>query len=62
MYEALWEDLHAASKKSKGFRIRSIWIADVAWQGQSGLMNQNELGNDRRYTFTKILYFCSNLN
>ncbi|KAJ2904678.1 Abhydrolase domain-containing protein [Zalerion maritima] len=45
MYEALWEDLHAKSKE-KGFRIRGIWIADVAWQGQSGLLNGSRLGND----------------
>ena len=46
IYEALWEDIHAATRK-KGVRIRSIWVADVAWQGQSGLLNQDELGNDR---------------
>lgn len=46
LYEPLWEDLHARSKKS-GFRIRSIWIADLAQQGQSGIMNETLLGNDR---------------
>ncbi|KAL1898209.1 hypothetical protein Sste5346_003615 [Sporothrix stenoceras] len=45
LYEPLWDDLLALSEKS-GFRIRSIWIADVAWQGQSGLLNEPNLGND----------------
>jgi hypothetical protein len=46
LYEPLWEDLLAESVKH-GFRIRSIWIADVAWQGGSGHVNQHLLGNDR---------------
>jgi len=47
MYEPLWEDLHSISK-TKGFRIRSIWIADVAQQGASGVLNENVLGDDRK--------------
>lgn len=46
MYEALWEDLWKKSASS-GFRIRGIWIADVAWQGASGVLNEDKLGNDR---------------
>ncbi|OKL60228.1 hypothetical protein UA08_04626 [Talaromyces atroroseus] len=45
LYEPLWEDIYARSKKH-GFRIRSIWMADVAHQGQSGVLNENILGND----------------
>ncbi|CRG84887.1 hypothetical protein PISL3812_02065 [Talaromyces islandicus] len=45
LYEPLWEDLHARAK-GQGFQIRSIWMADVAHQGQSGVMNENKLGND----------------
>ncbi|CAK7217770.1 hypothetical protein SBRCBS47491_003283 [Sporothrix bragantina] len=45
LYEPLWDDLLAISEQH-GFRIRSIWIADVAWQGQSGLLNEANLGND----------------
>ncbi|RYP71896.1 hypothetical protein DL770_008051 [Monosporascus sp. CRB-9-2] len=45
LYEALWADLHARSK-AQGFRIRGIWIADVANQGQSGVLNEHALGND----------------
>ncbi|RMZ85799.1 hypothetical protein DV737_g382, partial [Chaetothyriales sp. CBS 132003] len=45
LYEPLWEYLlHSAAKN--GFRIRSIWIADVAHQGQSGVLNEAQLGND----------------
>ncbi|CAK7265876.1 hypothetical protein SEPCBS57363_001809 [Sporothrix epigloea] len=45
LYEPLWDDLLAISEQH-GFTIRSIWIADVAWQGQSGLLNEAKLGND----------------
>ncbi|ETI21998.1 hypothetical protein G647_06068 [Cladophialophora carrionii CBS 160.54] len=45
LYEPLWDDIHARSKKH-GFRIRSIWIADVAQQGQSSVLNEQLLGND----------------
>ncbi|KAL1964663.1 hypothetical protein VTN77DRAFT_6689 [Rasamsonia byssochlamydoides] len=45
LYEPLWEELYARSK-TQGFRIRSIWMADVAHQGQSGVINENTLGND----------------
>ncbi|KAK4209781.1 alpha/beta-hydrolase [Rhypophila decipiens] len=45
LYEPLWEDLVEALGKS-GVRVRSIWIADVAWQGQSGILNQDKLGYD----------------
>jgi len=47
LYEPLWEDLLRQSDKH-GFRIRSIWIADVAWQGTSSNLNAKFLGNDRR--------------
>lgn len=45
LYEPLWEDLWHRSKKHN-FRLRSIWIADVAQQGQSGVLNEELLGND----------------
>lgn len=46
LYEPLWDDLykHLASQNR---RIRSIWIADVAQQGQSGILNEAILGHDR---------------
>ncbi|KAI0129506.1 prolyl aminopeptidase-like protein [Xylariales sp. AK1849] len=49
LYEPLWADLHAASKQH-GFRIRSIWIADVANQGYSGQLNELTMGNDPAWT------------
>ncbi|KAL4896694.1 Alpha/beta hydrolase family-domain-containing protein [Aspergillus ambiguus] len=45
LYEPLWEELYARSK-ANGFRIRSIWMADVAHQGQSSVLNEDLLGND----------------
>ncbi|KAL0941890.1 toxin biosynthesis [Colletotrichum truncatum] len=45
LYEALWEDLHAESKV-QNFRIRSIIIADAAWQAASSILNEGKLGND----------------
>ncbi|KAA8644606.1 putative toxin biosynthesis protein [Aspergillus tanneri] len=46
LYEPLWEEIYARSK-ANGFRIRSIWMADVAHQGQSSVINEDLLGNDR---------------
>ncbi|KAF2094885.1 hypothetical protein NA57DRAFT_80054 [Rhizodiscina lignyota] len=45
VYEPLWEDLLERTNAA-GFAIRSIWIADVAQQGQSGVLNEGKLGND----------------
>ncbi|KAI5297032.1 hypothetical protein KEM55_005245, partial [Ascosphaera atra] len=46
-YEPLWEELLV---KSEGkFRIRSIWVADMASQGLSGRINEEVLGNDRKH-------------
>lgn len=46
LYEPLWEEILARSSEN-GFRIRSIWMADAAHQGQSGVLNEHALGNDR---------------
>ncbi|KAL2874997.1 hypothetical protein SGCOL_009841 [Colletotrichum sp. CLE4] len=47
LYEALWQDLHAQSLlPTSKFRIRSIIIADAAWQGRSSTLNEPLLGND----------------
>lgn len=46
LYEPLWEEIHARSKQN-GMRIRSIWMADVAQEGQSSVINEHSLGNDR---------------
>lgn len=46
LYEPFWDDLYERLK-ARNIRIRSIWIADVSFQGQSGVLNEHELGNDR---------------
>ncbi|KAL2140778.1 hypothetical protein VTI28DRAFT_3253 [Corynascus sepedonium] len=45
LYEPLWDELYPRLTKS-GIRIRSIWIADMWNQGQSGVLNEKILGND----------------
>ncbi|OAA70252.1 hypothetical protein ISF_02226 [Cordyceps fumosorosea ARSEF 2679] len=45
LYEPLWEEL-VKELSSKGVRVGSIWIADCAWQGQSGILNKAKLGDD----------------
>lgn len=42
----MWEELYLRLKKH-GFSIGSIWIADMVHQGQSFVLNENKLGNDR---------------
>ncbi|KAG6019144.1 hypothetical protein E4U41_003384 [Claviceps citrina] len=48
LYEPLWDHLYEQLNKH-GVRVRDVWIADCAWQGQSGVLNQDKglLGNDR---------------
>lgn len=48
LYEPLWDDLYEVTKKQGKFKIKGIWIADVAWQGESGVLNEDLLGNDRK--------------
>lgn len=57
LYEPLWADLHAAAAQTRrdggaggGFRIRAIWIADVANQGYSGQANEYMMGDDPAWT------------
>ncbi|TKA62326.1 hypothetical protein B0A49_05348 [Cryomyces minteri] len=45
LYEPLWDELLHRAKKS-GISVRGIWIADVAFQGASGVLNEGKLGND----------------
>lgn len=47
MYEPLFEDLIATCQsQSPPIVIRSIWIADIASQNASSILNENLLGND----------------
>ncbi|SLM37424.1 Alpha/Beta hydrolase fold [Lasallia pustulata] len=45
LYEPLWDELLQRSNRL-GFRIRGIWIADIANQGKSSVLNEDKLGND----------------
>ena len=45
LFEPLWEDLLSRAK-DQGWRIRSIWAADVAHQGESSVLNEELLGNE----------------
>lgn len=45
LYEPLWDDLSRTFGK-QGQAIRGIWIADVAQQGMSGILNEGKIGND----------------
>lgn len=47
LYEPLFEEILNGSQ-SNSFKIRGIWIADVAMQGQSGALNEKTMGNDRK--------------
>lgn len=48
LYEPIWEAMfQRAEQRPAGSRIRAVWIADVANQGQSGVLNATKLGNDR---------------
>ena len=49
LYEPLWDELLLASREHK-FGIRAIWIADMAQQGASGVLNEDILGDDRKFT------------
>ena len=45
VYEPLWEDLLSTCILA-GVAINSIWIADMSQQGDSAILNEQELGND----------------
>ena len=57
MYEPLWDEIHKRSSKA-GFRIRSIWIADIWNQGQSGVLNEKILGNERGFHLHGLFKQC----
>jgi pimeloyl-ACP methyl ester carboxylesterase len=45
LYEPLWEDFFAEAERT-GLRVRSIWMADIAGQGESGVSNADHLGTE----------------
>jgi hypothetical protein len=46
MYEPFWDDLYD-HMRAQGRNIRGVWIADIASQGQSGILNESVLGPER---------------
>ena len=54
LYEPLWDELYECLK-AKNIRIRNIFIADVAHQGVSGVLNEQKLGNDRKWRSCPLL-------
>lgn len=50
----MWDEMHQRLK-AEGIKIRSIWIADVAHQGQSSVLNEDKLGNDRELSASSFL-------
>ena len=48
LYEPLWDELLQQVQGTSAVRIRSIWIADVSFQGESGVLNEDKIGNDRK--------------
>ncbi|KZF26294.1 putative toxin biosynthesis protein [Xylona heveae TC161] len=45
LFEPMWDELlHKSS--DNGFNIRGIWIADVSNQGESGILNEDKIGDD----------------
>jgi hypothetical protein len=51
----MWDEMYAKLRAS-GVKIRGIWIADVAHQGQSSVLNENKLGNDRKFVATVVRF------
>ncbi|KAE8352709.1 Alpha/beta hydrolase family-domain-containing protein [Aspergillus coremiiformis] len=45
LYEPLWDEIHHRLKR-KGLHIRSIWIADAANMGMSGVLNEDKISNE----------------
>lgn len=63
LYEPLFADLLAAChSQSPPIIIRSIWIADIAHQNASGILNEDLLGNDPGwYDHARDLTYLINL-
>ena len=61
LLEPFWDDFYE-HMQSKGRDIRSIWIADQAHQGRSGVLNEQILGDDPSwFDHARDLLFFVNL-
>jgi hypothetical protein len=47
LYEPIWDYLYEYMQSSGKTHILNIFIADIANQGQSGVWNEQKLGNER---------------
>lgn len=48
VYEPFWDDF-VERLRGRGREVRSIWLADIASQGQSGVLNEKLLGPDGEF-------------
>lgn len=48
MYEPLWDGLLELANQSSKFRIRGIWMVEAHNQGESGMLNEGLLGDERK--------------
>ena len=53
LYEPLWDEL-CQRLKCSGTCIQGIWIADVAHEGRSSVLNEGKLGNDRELVWSPL--------
>lgn len=61
LLEPFWDDFYE-QMESRGQQIRSVWIADMAHQGRSGVLNERILGNDPSwFDHARDLLFFINL-
>jgi pimeloyl-ACP methyl ester carboxylesterase len=61
LFEPFWDDFYERMR-AKGRSIRSIWVADQAHQGQSGVLNEQILGDDPSwFDHARDLLFLINL-
>lgn len=61
LLEPFWDDFYE-QMESRGQQIRSIWVADQAHQGRSGVINERILGNDPSwFDHARDLLFFINL-
>lgn len=55
LYEPLWDDLYEATQRTGHVKIRSIWMMDVSWQGESAVLNEQKIGDDRKCSMQALL-------
>lgn len=68
IYEPLWDRMHEAAA-TEGITICNIWMADVAYQGESGMLNKHEdyddemsLTDHSRHLLAMIDHFKADTN